>query len=86
MVSKRVRQIIEETARELGVPTKVVEQSLRGSFKFLADTMKKGDKETGDFGTVDIPGLGMFKTKPSWTAKINQRKEEYERKQQDGNK
>jgi hypoxanthine-guanine phosphoribosyltransferase len=85
MVSKRVRLIMEEVAREQHVPSKVVEAVLKGSFKYVADVMRAGDRENAIFKTVDMPGLGVFNTKPSWTAKIQERSAIKRKKQQNGN-
>lgn len=70
MVGKRVRSLIEEVAREEHIPVKVAEKVIRDSLKFVADTMRKGDRENWKFKSVDMPGLGVFNIKPSWTAKM----------------
>lgn len=85
MVSKRVKTIIEEIAREEGVPTKVVTEVVRSTFKFVADTMKKGDRENWKFKSVDVPGLGVFNLKPSFTEKIRKAVEAKRKLKEDGN-
>ena len=64
---------MEATGRECKVPAKIVEAVLKSSFKMVTEVMKDGDRENAIFKTVDMPGLGVFNTKPSWTAKVQAR-------------
>lgn len=84
MVSKKVKSIIDEIAQEEGIPTKVVTEVIRSTFKFVADTMKNGDRENWKFKSVDVPGLGVFNLKPSFTDKIRKATEAKRKLQSDG--
>lgn len=70
MVGKRVKSLIDEIAREEGVPVKVVTEVIRDTFKFVADTMRSGDRVNWKFKSIDVPGLGVFNLKPSFTNKV----------------
>lgn len=84
MVSRKVKNIIDEIAREEGVPTKVVTEVIRSTFKFVADTMKNGDRENWKFKSVDVPGLGVFNLKPSFTEKIRKATEAKRKRENNG--
>ena len=61
MVSPTIKEICKEIARNNNLPVDVVENIITSQFKFVKDTMAKGEKDKpGTFKTIQITHLGKF--------------------------
>jgi hypothetical protein len=75
---------MEETAKETGVTVPQVKEVGDSMFRFVAQIMSEGDRETLQFGEIRLMRWGIFKVKEGRKKhfeKINNEKSNSDRKQ-----
>ena len=63
MRTKRSKRFMEEVAKAHDLRTEEVEEVVESFFRFTAEVMEEGNKETMDFDQVRLIKWGLFKVK-----------------------
>lgn len=63
MRTKKTKEYIEETAKELGFTPSQVKGVAESMFEHVAEVMSEGDRKRLDFPEVRLMGFGVFRVK-----------------------